>query len=175
MISPEIEQVSPSANQQQAMLHLLCGRIAAGKSTLAKSLARRYDAVLIGEDHCLSTLYANTIHTFDDYRVYAKRLRELLTPHCVQLLKRGINVVLDFPANTPNCRQWLKNIIQEGDARHVLHYLTTSKQDCWQRLLERNETQNTNASPIAVNEFDVINGYFIPPDVSEGFNVEIVR
>ena len=170
------ENAIPSVeNKRQAVLHLLCGRIAAGKSTLAKSLARRYDAILIGEDYCLSLLYANAIHTFEDYRLYSKRLREMLTPHCVQLLRRGLNVVLDFPANTPGCRQWLKSIVNQAEARHVLHYLTTSKEDCWQRLLERNKAQSHNNRSIAVNEFDVINRYFVPPDVKEGFNVEIVR
>lgn len=42
-------------------LHLLCGKIAAGKSTLAKHLAARPATVLISEDHWNSTLFPDEI------------------------------------------------------------------------------------------------------------------
>ena len=158
-----------------AVLYLLCGRVAAGKSTLAKSLARRHNAVLIGEDYCLSLLYSDAIRNFQDYIAYSQRLRKLISPHCVELLRRGINVVLDFPANTPKCRQWLKHIVEQAKARHVLHYVATPKEQCRQQLHQRIAEQGDNASPIGLKEFERINQYFVPPDVAEGFNVEIKR
>ncbi|MCF5552843.1 AAA family ATPase, partial [Pseudomonas syringae] len=38
-------------------LHLLCGKIASGKSTLAKSIATKHSAILLSEDQWLSRLY----------------------------------------------------------------------------------------------------------------------
>ena len=165
----------PAPDQNgEAELHLLCGRIAAGKSTLAKSLVKRHRAILIGEDDYLEQLYGDKIQSFADYRGHSQRLRQLITPLCIDLLQRGINIVLDFPANTPSCRQWLKNIIQQSEARHTLHYLTTPVERCREQLQQRIVKQQKNSSPIALNEFDEINRYFVPPDVTEGFNVEIV-
>jgi len=41
----------------EAKLIFLCGKMAAGKSTLAKELAAREDAVLIVQDEFLDALY----------------------------------------------------------------------------------------------------------------------
>ena len=38
-------------------LHMICGKIAAGKSTLARRLADQPNTILISEDVWLSTLY----------------------------------------------------------------------------------------------------------------------
>lgn len=42
-------------------LHLLCGKIASGKSTLARSLAAQHSAMLLSEDNWLSKLYPEQI------------------------------------------------------------------------------------------------------------------
>jgi len=158
-----------------AVLHLLCGRIAAGKSTLAKSLARRHNAVLISEDAYLSALLTDPIQNFQDYQNYSQRFQALIKPTCLDMLERGNPVVLDFPANSPSSRQWLKELIAHTNVRHLLHYLTASNQECWQQFQQRKQTHGANASPIADGAFEEINHYFEPPDVTEGFNVEINR
>ena len=47
-------------------LYLLCGKIAAGKSTLASQLATKPSTLLISEDDWLSRLYPDEIPTVDD-------------------------------------------------------------------------------------------------------------
>ena len=47
----------------QPTLHLLCGKIASGKSTLANALKEEQAAVLLTEDHWLSRLYPDQIHS----------------------------------------------------------------------------------------------------------------
>ena len=44
-------------------LHLLCGKIASGKSTLAKTLATEHAAIVLSEDHWLATLYPGEIRS----------------------------------------------------------------------------------------------------------------
>jgi hypothetical protein len=63
-----------------ATLHMLCGKIASGKSTLAKRLAQAPGTVLLSEDQLLSTLYPGEIKTLDDYARCAGRLREAIAP-----------------------------------------------------------------------------------------------
>jgi len=47
-------------------LHLMAGKIASGKSTLAKSLASVRSAILLSEDHWLPQLYPNQVKTVVD-------------------------------------------------------------------------------------------------------------
>ena len=82
-------------------LHLLCGKIASGKSTLANTLATAHAALVLSEDHWLAQLYPGEILSIADYLRSAQRIRGVLGPLVVNLLQSGLNVVLDCPANTP--------------------------------------------------------------------------
>ena len=77
-------------------LYLLCGKIGAGKSTLARQLAARPSTILISEDHWTSTLFADQLKTIEDYGRLSARLRAAIAPHIVDILGQGLSVVLDF-------------------------------------------------------------------------------
>ncbi|WP_213990383.1 AAA family ATPase [Sodalis sp. dw_96] len=65
-------------SSNEPTLHLLCGKIAAGKSTLAKELAFLPRTLIISEDQWLSRIYPNEMVTVDDYiRCSARQLRYL--------------------------------------------------------------------------------------------------
>lgn len=85
-------------------LYLLCGKIAAGKSTLARRLAARPATLLISEDHWTSNLFPDELRTIDDYARLSARLRAAMGPHVVDVLRLGLSIVLDFPANTVRTR-----------------------------------------------------------------------
>jgi dephospho-CoA kinase len=55
-------------------LHLLCGKIASGKSTLAPNIARDNNAVLISEDYLLSCLYVGEIRIVDVLIFFNKKV-----------------------------------------------------------------------------------------------------
>ena len=57
-------------------LHLFCGKIASGKSTLARRLAARPATLLISEDHWTSNLFADDLKTIEDYTRFKQRLRD---------------------------------------------------------------------------------------------------
>lgn len=52
---------------QKPTLHLLCGKIASGKSTLSATLATQPGSVIIAEDRWLAQLYADEMQTVADY------------------------------------------------------------------------------------------------------------
>jgi predicted kinase len=151
-------------------LHLLCGRIAAGKSTLARQLAARPATLLISEDHWTSTLFTGEIRTVEDYGRLSARLCEAMQPHIVAILRLGLSVVLDFHANTPRRRAWMRSIIAQSGAAHALHLLTTPDAVCRQRLRERNAG---GAHPFQVSEaeYEAFTRHFVPPAAEEGFVV----
>ncbi len=151
-------------------LYLICGKIAAGKSTLAKKLAARPLTVLIGEDHWNSTLFPDEIRTIEDYGRYSNRLRRAMAPHVVALLKAGVSVVLDFQANTIAVRQWMRTLIDESGAAHELHFLDLPDETCRQRLRARNAAGD-HPYQASDAEFDLFTKYFVAPTADEGFNV----
>jgi deoxyadenosine/deoxycytidine kinase len=54
-------------SKSDAMLHVLCGMIAAGKSTLTAKLATAPDTVVLSEDQLLGVLYRGEINQVADY------------------------------------------------------------------------------------------------------------
>jgi predicted kinase len=119
-------------------LYLLCGKIAAGKSTLARRLAARPATLLISEDHWTSNLFADDLKTIDDYGRYSARLRAAFGPHIVEILRQRLSIVLDFPANTVRNRNWMRSLINQSGAAHELHLLDAPDMICKQRLSDRN-------------------------------------
>jgi predicted kinase len=81
-------------------LYLICGKIASGKSTLAYQLAARPARLLITMDDWMSVLYPTENRTIEDFGRLSARLREVMGPHVVDILRQDISVVLDFPADS---------------------------------------------------------------------------
>lgn len=155
-------------------LHLLCGKIASGKSTLADSLKAEQAAILLTEDHWLSRLYPDQIHSVADYITLSRRLRDVVGPLVIDMLKAKINVVLDFPANTPADRQWLRSLADTAQATHSLHFLDIDDETCRARLHRRNERAEHDFAATDA-EFDLITSYFVTPNKEEGLNILIHR
>ena len=152
------------------MLHLLCGKIASGKSTLAASLARGGGAVLIAEDAWLKALYSDQMSSIADYVRCAATLRQVMGPHVVSLLNHGTSVVLDFQANTTEARGWMRGILTRTNAAHQLHVLDVSDQTCLARLHARNAAGDHPFAPTE-EQFFQLSRYFTAPSEDEGFTI----
>lgn len=152
-------------------LHLLCGKIASGKSTLAKTLATEHAAMVLSEDHWLATLYPGEIRSIADYIRCAQRIRGVLGPLVINVLQSGTNVVLDFPANTLANREWLLGLAQVAKVRHCLHYLELDDATCRARLHARN-AQGEHDFAATDAEFDLITRHFCVPTEAEGLVIE---
>lgn len=155
-------------------LHLLCGKIASGKSTLANTLAAEHRAIVLSEDHWLASLYPGEIQAIADYLRCAQRVRGVLGPLVVNLLETGVNVVLDFPANTLANREWLLGLAQTANVPHRLHYLELDDATCRARLHARN-AQGEHDFAATDAEFDLITRHFSVPSEEEGLVIEVHR
>jgi predicted kinase len=160
------------ASPHGSILYLLCGKIGAGKSTLARRLAARPATLLINEDHWTSNLFLDDLKTIDDYGRYSARLRAAMGPHVVDILRQGLSVVLDFPANTVKHRHWMRSLITQANVAHELHLLDVPDTVCKQRLRERN-AGGEHPFQVSDADYDLFTSYFVPPAASEGFNVVI--
>ena len=151
-------------------LYLICGKIGAGKSTLAKKLASRPATLLISEDHWTSNLFADELETIEDYSRLSARLRAAIGPHIVDILRQRLSVVLDFPANTVKNRDWMRSLIADAQVAHELYLLDISDEVCKQRLRQRNAS-GEHPFQVTDTEYEQFTLYFVPPSPDEAFNV----
>lgn len=157
---------------ERATLHLICGKIAAGKSTLARGLAKSPGTILIREDFWLSELYGDQMRTLADYVTFSEKLRTALEPHIVDLLRSGLSVVLDFPANTVELRHWMRRLFEAAGCEHQLHLLDISDEICKARLRQRNASGD-HEFQVSDEQFDRVSRHFQPPTEAEGFKIRI--
>ena len=159
-----------SMSSTSLTLHMLCGKIAAGKSTLANKLGSENGTVLVVEDDWLYVLFSDEMSSASDYVRCASKLRSIMGPHISSLLNAGVSVVLDFPANTVETRNWMRSILEETSASHQLHVLCASDELCLQRLRKRNAHGD---HPFAATEeqFRRFSKHFVAPSPEEGFNL----
>ena len=151
-------------------LYLLCGKIAAGKSTLARQLAARPATLLITMDDWMSVLYPTENRTIEDFARLSARLREAMGPHVVDILRRDLSVVLDFPANTVKWRTWMRSIISVANVAHELHVLDLPDSICKMRVRQRN-TSGEHQYQVDEATYNLFMSYFVLPTADEGFNV----
>lgn len=158
-------------SNQPATLYFMCGKMAAGKSTFAKELARTHDAVLLNQDDWLAALYPGEILNIPDYVRCSTRLRDAFTPLIVDLLTRGTSIVLDHPGNTRKQRQWFRDLIDRANVPHELHFIDADDDTCKRQLKQRSAALPAGSAWTTDTEFDAITAYFQAPAKDENFNV----
>lgn len=145
----------------------------AGKSTKSKVVATENNAVLISEDDWLSAHYPSQIQAFDDYIKYSNLIKPFIKIHVQNLLKTGVNVVMDFPANTIKQRAWFISLCAEVDSEHELWYLDLTDEQCLSQIAKRQVEQPERALFDTEAVFHHVTQYFEAPIASE--NINLVR
>ncbi len=82
------------------------------ENQLAAKLGEQPATVVIAEDDWLASLYSDQMTSVADYVRCSAKLQGVVGPHVISLLKAGVSVVLDFPANTAANRKWMHEIIE---------------------------------------------------------------
>ena len=156
-------------------LLFLCGKMASGKSTLARQLAVRENAMLFEQDHWVETLFPNMIVNVATYLEYSGRINKLIAPIVVDLLERGTSVVMDFPGNTVNQRAWFRSVIDQAGAEHELHFVDTPDSVCKAQLKARSAHLPPGTKWTTDEDFELISSHFRAPSPDESFNVVLHR
>ena len=157
---------------KKTTLHFFSGKMAAGKSTLSKQVAKEENAILFCEDEWLKELYSEEIQTIPDYLKYSARLKIVMKKLVMSLLIDGVSVVMDFPANTKEQRMWFREIFEKLDVAHTLHFVDKSDAVCKKQLRERSENLPEGSAFTSEKEFDMITKYFQSPIDDENFNLK---
>ena len=110
--------------------------------------------------------------TVADYIGRAGRLNAAMRPHLIDLLRTGLSLVLDWPANTVAARSWMRGLADEAGAQCTLHWLDLSDDDAWSRCEARNAAGD-HPYRMTRAQFDEITAYFQPPTEAEGFVIDV--
>jgi predicted kinase len=145
--------------------------MAGGKSTLARELAKRENAVLFVQDDLLSALFPGEITDIPTFVNRYTRLKNALTPHICLLLSQRISVVLDFAAATKAQRAWFRELIEHTHVEHELHFVDASDAVCKRQLRDRSRRLPVGTRWTTEEDFEAVNAYFQPPSEDEKFNV----
>jgi predicted kinase len=155
----------------QAMLVFFCGKMAAGKSTLARRLAEQRQSILLVQDVFLEHLFPGDVKDVASYVLFASRIADVVQPLVCDLLTRGLSVILDFPANTKKQRAWFREILNTTRVGHELHFIDASDDLCKSQLRMRSKGLSAESPWTSEAAFDAITAYFQPPTENESFNV----
>lgn len=160
--------------ESQATLHLVCGKMASGKSTFTKQLSETLSLIYLAEDELLASLYPGEIADVPSYVKRSGKLKAGLRDVIVQLLRNGVSIVLDFPANTVDQRRWLLALATESGALHILHYIDLPDDVCKMQLARRATENPDRVATDTPEMFDAITRYFQAPRADENLNVQTV-
>ena len=117
-------------------------------------------------------LFGDQMKVFDDYIRVSRKLKTVVGPLAVDLLKAGHSVVLDFQANTRMGRGWFRSIFEEAGAEHELHFISASDEVCLARIARRNAELPEGSHHLTKEVFMHVSSFFQAPEETEGFNVK---
>jgi len=152
------------------IVHLMCGFVAGGKTTLARQLAAELPALRFSRDEWMIRLYGLS---YDDPR-YVERLdpcTELIWDVAVEALRLGVNVILDWNHWSRQRRADAFDRARTAGFDAVVHFLDVPIDTAIQRARHRLSTPPADAHRIdeaAVRHFATI---FEPPTDDEGLQI----
>ncbi len=158
----------------KGLLIFFCGKMGAGKTTKSREIAGNRKAVLLSEDEWLTSIYPNKIASLEDYINYSALLKPQMKKLVQSILAAGTDVVMDFPANTIQQREWFRTLFSEVQAPHNLIYIDLPDEVCIQQIAKRSIEQPERAATDTLEMFELVTKYFMAPTSEEGFNITVL-
>ncbi len=152
-----------------ATLHLICGYMGFGKTTISRKLGVRYNAVVLNDDEIMIELLGRNPPE-EVFRPMEKRIESLTWKLAEKIISSGTSVILDKGF-------WSRQSRQEAleRARIFCHDIQFHQIECdlevaKRRVLKRNDIDE-NALEIEENTFNLFLDKYEPLSSDEGLNV----
>ncbi|OMH36154.1 ATP-binding protein [Motiliproteus sp. MSK22-1] len=167
------------------MIHLICGPIGAGKTTVAHIVSEKCGAIRFSEDEWLDRLFVADApegllnEPVEDVTAWAAekyhRCRGQIWKICDQLLEQRLSVVLDGAAANKEQRDLIRKKAKQYDVDFQLHYVTAEVETRRQRIIERNaEKSKTFSLKVTPEMFDMMEAFFEAPTTEELVGAQII-
>ena len=151
-----------------AKVFMMCGKICSGKSTHAKELREKYNAVILSVDEITLALFGQDAG--EDHDLYVQRAEEYLYGKSVEIVQSGINVVLDWGFWTKSERQFAREFYCSHGIDFEFRYISISDDEWYRRLKKRNAdvlSGKTNAYYVDDGLAEKFQSIFEEPDADE--------
>lgn len=119
-----------------AKVILTCGKICSGKSTYAHKLRTENNAVLLSVDEITLALFGRDAGENHDTMV--ERTEKYLFEKSAEIIRTGINVVLDWGFWTKAERDFAKEFYRSRGIAYEFHYIDISDETWHANLTKRN-------------------------------------
>ncbi len=152
-------------------LHLMYGLAGSGKSTLARRLADRTPAVRFTLDEWMLRLYPELGIADARYGPPAAEVRELIWSVAAQVLRTGIDVVLDWSCWSIARRTWATQRARAVGADVILHHLTTPLEESVRRAEQRDAAGEVYSHRIIRADNEHLAGLLEEPSTAGGIQI----
>jgi predicted kinase len=149
-------------------VHLVCGFLGSGKTTLAKALTTREAAIRFSVDEWYLRLFAQG-PTYELDHGALKRLLDVLNDLWPEVARAGSNVVLDFGFWSRALRDDVRRRAHDVGAAARLHWLQCRDDVAVARCLARNG--QADSFLISEQGYYELKPYFEPPQGDEPHEV----
>ena len=152
-----------------AKVILICGKICSGKSCYAKSLRERMNAVILSTDEATWDLIENEQGPF--YDAFAKKVNLYLRKKAVEIVKAGVNVILDWGFWTAGDRREISGYLSSQGVGYEWHYIDIDDSR-WKRNIARRNARidlGRKGPDFYVDEglLEKLESLFSPPEAGE--------
>jgi predicted kinase len=136
----------PVQPAESPTVYLLCGFVAAGKTTYARCLEAQ-GCVRLSIDEFIFETHGEHGVDYDegDYPSFESEALSALDDRLVVLLREGRDVVLDYGFWSPEQRDRYKRLVNDAGACWQLLYFQTDLAEIRRRLTERNAHHDANS------------------------------
>lgn len=118
-------------------VYLICGKICSGKTTYAKIFCENNNAILLSVDEIMISLFdqccGRKLHM-----EYDRRIKDFLFNKSLEILEKGIDVVLDWGFWTKEERNASKEFYKSHNVDCEIHYIEIDDEKWEYQLNKRN-------------------------------------
>ncbi len=140
-----------------AKVFMMCGKLCSGKSTYAKEISEKYNAVILSVDEITLALFGQGAGEKHD--CYVEKTETYLYDKSLEIIGSGINVVLDWGFWTAKEREYARKFYSSNDIDYEFHYIDIDSFEWLKRLQKRNRDVLEHKS----------NAYYVDEGLAEKF------
>ncbi|MBE6836896.1 MAG: ATP-binding protein [Ruminococcus sp.] len=117
-------------------VYMTCGKICVGKSTYAEELRKKYNGVILSVDEITLCIFGQDAG--ENHDLYVERIENYLYQKSLELVKSGVNVILDWGFWQKDERNFARDFYRKNAVDFEFHYIQISDEEWKSRLEKRN-------------------------------------
>jgi len=149
-----------------AVLHLMVGLPCSGKTTYARELSKKINALVLSPDAWYKKLFGEEL-TQESYEKNYGNIESIMWDVAQRVLEMGCDVIFDYGFWSREQRDNIRNTAKKLGVDLRLHYMDVPHFELYQRIEERNKNLPEGVFVINKTAMDEYIAGFEPPAAEE--------